>query len=96
MSRWIVALLLSLVLPCAAFAAPAPAHDGIACIAVDAAVDEASAETHVDTDTSTDPDLFDVARHAPSTEAFRGAPPRFRASALAPPFLQGPRRPPRA
>jgi hypothetical protein len=99
MSRWIVALFLSLVLPwaaSAASAASAPPHDGITCVAADAAADEASIEAHVDTDASADPDLFDAAPQASASEALRGAPPRFRAAALAPPFLQGLRRPPRA
>jgi hypothetical protein len=61
MSRWIVALFLSLVLP---WAASAPPHDGVACVAADAAADEASIEAHVDTDASTDPDLFDAAPQA--------------------------------
>jgi hypothetical protein len=96
MSRWILAIVLSLLLPCAAFAAVAQATAAVAASAGDLAAEhQDAAGVHVDTDTSTDLDLFDAARDALPVPRAGSAPPRFRAAQLASPYLEVLGRPPR-
>jgi hypothetical protein len=90
MSRWIVVLLLSLMLPCAACAMldPTPAE-------ASAGVLTETADALADTDPSTDPDLFNDARDSHAGPPAGAAPPRFCAVQLARPYLEVLGRPPR-